>query len=250
MDILFKASTVVVAMSMALGAFILPAQAAPGLAEKIYGATVEPGVTELESRYGRIQGGADDGEDALVLELAHGFSRKFYGAVLTEFTRDPHGKRKLDAFALEGIYSVGRANSLGLDVALYGEYEAARGGPDKLETKLLLQHRQGTFDGRLNLVAERQLVSGRPVAFEYAASADWEVADDFRLGGAAFGELGNSDRLSTRGEHFAGPVGKYEFEHLGKGELGIEAGYLFALGSARKQAGGQLRLLVEYETKF
>ena len=250
MNTFLKSYSLAVAVSMALSAYITPAQAAPGLAEKVYGATVEPNVTELEGRYGRIQGGASDGEDALVLELAHGFSRKFYGAVLTEFTRDPHGGRKLDAFALEGIYSIGRVDSLGLDVALYGEYEVARGGPDKLETKLLLQHRQGSFDGRLNLVSERQLVSGQPIAFEYAASTDWEVADNFRLGGAAFGELGNSDRLSTRGEHFAGPVGKYEFEHLGKGELGIEAGYLFALGGARKQTDGQLRLLLEYETKF
>ena len=65
----------------------------------------------------------------------------------------------------------------------------------------------------------------------------------------AFGELGNTDRLSTRGEHFSGPVAKYEVEHLGKRELGIEAAYLFALGSARNQADGQLSVLLEYETK-
>ena len=250
MNKLMRYASVAALGPLALSAFASTAAAAPGLAEKVYGATVEPDVTEFESRYGRIQGGANDGEDALVLELAHGFSDRFYGAVLTEFTREPQGGRKLDAFAVEGIYHIGRVNSLGFDVAMYGEYEAARGGPDKLETKLLLQHREGSFDGRLNLVAERRLVGGAPVAFEYAASADWEVADEFRLGGAAFGELGNSNRLSTRGEHFAGPVGKYEIEHLGKGELGIEAGYLFALGSARKRADGQLRLLLEYEAKF
>ena len=66
---------------------------------------------------------------------------------------------------------------------------------------------------------------------------------------SVFGELGNTNGLSTRGEHFAGPVAKYEIEHLGKGELGIEAGYKFALGSARKLADGQLRVLLKYEIK-
>ena len=237
------------ANSLVLGS--TPAHAAPGLAEKVYGARVDAGVTELEARYGRLQGRADAGNDAFVLEAAHGFNDQFYGAILTEFERENGGDRRLTAFAVEGIYTLGHIKALAIDVALYGEYGAARGGPDKFETKLLLQHRQGAFDGRLNLVAERPLTGGStPVAFEYAASADWQVADEVRLGGAAFGQLGDTRRLSFHGEHFVGPIAKYEIEHLGRGELGIETGYLFALGQARNDAHGQLRLLLEYETKF
>ena len=226
------------------------AQAAPGMGEKVYGATVESGVTEFEAHYGRLTGGADAGEDALVLEAAHGFSDRFYGATLFEFEREPLGSRKLEAVAAEGIYALGNLAPFGLSAALYGEYEVALNGPDKIETKLLLQHKRGSFDSRVNLIAEKVLDGQSPVEFEYAASADWEVADELRLGGAAFGQLGSGRQLTVRTEHFAGPIAKYEFEHVGAGELGIEAGYLFALGRARDDADGQARLLLEYEFRF
>ena len=226
------------------------AQAAPGMGDKVYGATVESGVTEFETHYGRLSGGPDAGEDALALEAAHGFSDRFYGAASVEFEREPHGSRKLEAVAVEGFYALGNLAPFGLNAALYGEYGAALDGPDKIETKLLLQHKRGSFDSRMNLIAEKVLDGHGPVEFEYAASADWEVADELRLGGAAFGELGSGRHLTFRTEHFAGPIVKYEFERAGPGELGIEAGYLFALGRARDDADGQARLLLEYEFKF
>ncbi len=201
------------------------AHAAPGLGEKVYGATVERGTTEVEARYGQLTGGPDDGEDALVLEVSHGFSDRFYGALLAEFEREPSNRRGLEALAVEGIYALGKFKSLDLDVAIYGEYEIGLNGPDKVETKLLLEHERGPFDGRFNLIAEKLLDRGSPVGLGYAASADWEVADELRLGGAAFGDLGSTKHLTTRSEHFAGPIVKYELEHLGKGELGLEAGY-------------------------
>ena len=226
------------------------AHAAPGMGEKVYGATVETGVTEFEAHYGRLTGGPDAVEDALALEAAHGFSDRFYGATLFEFEREPHGSRKLGAVAVEGIYALGSLAPFGLNAALYGEYEVALHGPDKIETKLLLQHKSGTFDSRVNLIAAKVLDGHSPVEFEYAASADWEVAGALRLGGAAFGELSGGRQLTFRTEHFAGPVAKYEVEHAGAGELGIEAGYLFALGRARDAADGQARLLLEYEFRF
>lgn len=226
------------------------AQAAPGLGEKVYGATVEHKVTEFEARYGRLTGGPDHGEDALLLELSHGFSNRFYGALLAEFEREPREGRKLEALAIEGIYALGKFKPFDLDVAIYGEYEIGLNGADKVETKLLLEHERGPFDGRFNLIAEKPLDGDAPVGFGYAVSTDWEIADELRLGGAAFGDLGSSKHLTTRAEHFAGPIVKYEVEHLGKGELGIEAGYLFAFGRARDDADGQVRLLLEYEMKF
>ena len=236
--------------ALAALAFAQPAAAAPGVGSKVYGATVEKGVTEIETRYGRLSGGPASGADGLVLELAHGFSDRFYGALLAEFGREPGANRKLEAFAAEGIFTLGRIDALGLDTALYGEYEAVRGGPDAIETKLLLQHKRGPFDGRLNLKAAKPLDGGAPVEFGYAASADWAVIGELRLGAAAFGDLGTSRNLTTRAAHFAGPIVKTEIEHLGPGELGIETGYLFALGRARDATDGQFRLLLEYEFRF
>ena len=239
----------VAAVALALGS--APAFAAPGVGEKVYGATVERGVSEVEARYGRLVGDEADGEDGTVFELSHGFSDRFYGGLLFEFEREAGERRRLEAVGVEGIVALGHIGAIDSDVAVYGEYEGVRDAPDKLETKLLLQHRRGPFDGRLNLIAEKQLTSGEPVGLGYAASADWKLIGELRGGIEAFGELGSTRHLLPRAEHFAGPMLKAELERLpGRGELGIEAGYLFALGAARDETDGQARLLLEYEFHF
>ena len=234
-----------------LGAVSVSADAAPGVGEKVYGATINAGVSEVEARYGRLTGGPADGEDGLVFEFSHGFGNKFYGGALFEFEHEPGGKRELEALGLEGIVQVAHSDKLGLDAALYGEYEVVREGRDKIETKLLLEHRKGSFDGRVNLITERELEGGAPLEFAYAASADWHAFGEFRFGVEAFGDLGNHRHFLPRAEHYAGPMVKTEIEHLpGRGELEIETGYLFALAGAKDEADGQARLLLEYEFHF
>jgi hypothetical protein len=227
--------------------------AAPASAEelttKVYGATLEPGMTEVELRYGRLNGGPADGEDGLLVESAHHFSRRFYAGVETQWSRRPGDGRRFDGAALEAIVTLGRV--AGIDTAVLAEFGAHRHGPESVETKLLLQKRAGKFDARLNLRAEKELESGEPVEFGYAASADTQVIGEFRLGAVAIGELGTSRHLTTRAGHFIGPVAKFELESLpGKGELEFETGYLFALGEERDEAKGQFRLLVEYGFRF
>ena len=228
-----------------------PAAAAPGLGGKVYGARIEKGVTEVEMRYGRLSGDAADGEDAAVLELSHAFTDNFLAGVLVETEREPHESRKVEAYSIKTIGHIGRIDSLGLDVALYGEYEAVRHGADEIEAKLLLQHTKGPFDTRLNLKFGKELEKGQPIELGYAVSADWAAFGEFRLGAEAFGNLGTTKDFLPRDEHFAGPMVRTEIEHLpGKGELEIEAGYLFALGKSRDETNGQLRLVLEYEFHF
>lgn len=225
--------------------------AAPGVGEKVYAATISPGVSEVEARYGRLTGKQADGEDGLVLELAHGFSRKFYGGLLVEFEREPNGKRELEAAGIEAVVHVAHSDALGLDAAVYGEFEAVREGADKAEAKLLLEHRKGPFDARLNLIGEREFRDGAPLELEYAALADWAAIGELRAGVEAFGQLGSTNHFLPRAEHFAGPVLKAEIERLpGHGELEIETAYLFALGAAHDETNGQARLLLEYEFRF
>jgi hypothetical protein len=116
---------------------------------------------------------------------------------------------------------------------------------------LLLQHRTGRFDGRLNLVAEKPLAPNEPFELAYAASFDWQVSgDEVKLGLAAFGDPGTTRKFGGRQEHFIGPTAKFEIEHLGPGELEIETGWLRAFGSARDDTDGQARLLIDYELHF
>lgn len=239
--------------ALAATIFVAPASAAPGLDAKVYGTTVEKGVTEFESRYGQLTGGADNGESALVLEVAHGFSDRLYGAILATIDHNAGGDNRLGRIGFEAIYRVGTIPVVDIDFALYGEYEAAlRDKPHNLEVKALFEKRVGRFDARLNLIAERQTTGTAPTEFGYAVSADYAVVgDEVRLGFAAFGDLGSTDQFGGRQPHFIGPAAKFEIEHLPiGGELEIGTGYLFAIGAARDAARGQARLSIEWETKF
>lgn len=218
------------------------------LTTKVYGATLEPGTTEIETRFGRKTGGDASGETGLLLEAAHHFSSRFYAGIEGEFEREPGDALKLGSIALESIVTLGRIKPLGIDVALFGELESVRRGPDVVAAKLLLEKHAGEFDARLNLAAEKP--HGESVELGYAASADVEVADELRVGAVAIGELGSVRNFTVHAGHFAGPVVKYEIEKLAGGEFGIETGYLFALGQARHETNGQVRLLIEFERHF
>ena len=220
------------------------AQAAPGIDDEVYGAEVNKGQTEIESIYGRLTGGPDDGEDVLVLEAAHGFTDNLRIGVRGEFEKEPGETREFESFGVEAIYELGKVR--GVTLALYTEYEAVFEGADKVETKLLAQRKAGPLDLRFNLIAEKELQSGAPVELEYATSADVKAIGDLRLGVQAFGQLGTTEDFLPRAEHFLGPVAKFEIEGLGP-ELECEVGYLFAAGKARDDADGQLRIFVEME---
>lgn len=220
------------------------AHAAPGLGDEVYGADVENGELELESRYGALAGGPDDGEDVLKLEAAYGVNDRLRLAALAEFEREAGGPRKAEAMGIEGIYRLGKVGGVG--IALYGEYEIAFNGTDKVETKLILQRRKGPLDLRLNLIAEKLLDSQAPVELEYAASADYRVAGEFSLGARGFGALGTFSHALPYAEHFAGPVAKVEIEAFGP-EIELEAGYLFAIGKARQDTKGQVRIMLGVE---
>lgn len=228
------------------------AWADPGVGDPVYGATLQRGTAEFEARYGRLTGGSADATDGLTLESEYAFSNRFAAAVLVETAREPGGDRTAQSASVEAIYTLGRIKPLALDVAVYGEYKhGLRGNDDAFEGKVLIEHRAGSFDARLNLISEHALRGGEPVNLGYAASADWAlVGDDLRLGVQAFGDLGSTQRFGGRQQAYAGPVIKAGIERIGPGEIEIEAGWLRAFGSARDHADGQARLLVSYEFKL
>lgn len=232
----------------AMAALCLPsaqAWAAPGMGQEVYGATVDKGEFEVESRYDRLAGGPDDGEDVIKLEAAYGAASNLRLGITTELEREVGEHRRAEEIGLEAIYALGNAG--GLDFAVYGEYAIGLNGhSDAVEAKLLVQHRKGPFDARLNLIAEKELEHGAKIEFGYAASADYEVLDEIRVGAQAFGELGTANRLFPHAEHFIGPVVKAEIEGLGP-EIELQAGYLFALGKAKEDTDGQLRFALELE---
>lgn len=221
-----------------------PAFAAPGLGGEIYGATVEKGEIEVETRWDQLTGGPDDGEDVLRAEVGYGVTSNLRLGLQAEFEKEPGETREAEGLGLEAVYALGNAG--GIDFALYGEYEIKFDGADQIEAKLLMQHVEGPIDLKLNLIAEKELEGGEPVEFEYALSADMQAVGEFRVGFEAFGELGTAKDFLPHAEHFIGPMVRTEMEGLGP-ELEISVGYLFPIDKATEDTDGMLRLGLEIE---
>ena len=161
----------IAALAACAAGALLPAaaMAAPGLGDEVYDATTTKGELELESRYGALMGGADDGEDAAKLEVTYSPTDRLRLATLLELEREPGGPRRAEAAGFEAIYTVGRF--AGIDVAVYGEYEVGlrHDTSDAVEGKLILQRKAGAIDARLNLIFEKHLARGEKVEVGYAA---------------------------------------------------------------------------------
>lgn len=246
------AAVAVVASLTAAGA----ARAEPGLANKVYDPYVRKGVTEVELRTGRLNGGVLDGESGAVLELEHGFSDRFSLAVLGEFEHHAGEKTKLDAVAVEGVAYLGQIPGIGVDVAAYAEYEQRiHNESGVFEGKLLLAKQSGPVQTLVNFIVNRPLTNKsdqQVTAFGYAVESTVAASPSVRLGLQAFGDLGTSDSFGGRRPHYLGPVAKWELRPawLGKGEVELEAAYLAPLGSARHETNSQVRMAVEIERRF
>ncbi|HEX7947260.1 MAG TPA: hypothetical protein VF495_21525, partial [Phenylobacterium sp.] len=167
------------------------ASAEPGLANKVYSPYVRKGVTEVELRGGRLNGGPLAGESAGVVELEQGLSDRVSLAVLAEFEHHAGEQTKFDAVAVEGVAYLGQVPKLGVDVGVYLEYEQRlHNESGVLEGKLLLARQFGSVHGLFNLIAEKPLTDKPgegPTEFEYAAQATIDVGRSVQLGLQAFG---------------------------------------------------------------
>ena len=233
-----------IAGAMLIAASCAPAHADTGLVDEVYGATVKAGEAEVELRYGRPLGGTAGPDDPFRVEAAYAFSDHFRLGVAARLAHDPGQSRKVTETALEAIWAPGKIGPV--SVAFYGEYSLGIGEPDALEGKILLQHRRGPLDLRLNLIAAKPLIAGAATELSYAARTDYQVADDVRVGVEAICELGGFGHLFPRAAHYAGPVVAVELDHLHP-ELELSAGYLFTLGSTTDGTRGQLRLSLGFE---
>jgi hypothetical protein len=240
------------ATAAALG-FATAAAAAPGLGNAVYSPYVKSGVTEVEVRGGRLVGGEEAGDSGAVVELEHGFSDRFSLAVVAEVEDEPGAQRKLDSIGLEGVAYFGQVS--GVDVGGYLEYEQRiHNESGVVEAKLLLARQFGPVHGLFNLIAKQPL-TGREgegaMELGYAAQGTVDAGRGVQVGLQAFGDLGTNRSFGGRQAHFVGPVLNWEFHPAGRGnELELQAAYLLPVGAARHETDGQVRVALEWETRF
>jgi len=246
----------IAATALAASLVATSASAEPGLANKVYSPYVKKGVTEVELRAGRLNGGALDGESGAVVELERGLSDRVSLAVLGEFERHAGEHSKLDAVAVEGVAYLGQLPGVGIDVGGYLEYEQRiHNESGVLEGKLLLAKQAGRVTTLLNLIASRALTDkadDRETEFGYAVQSTLDVGGGVGLGAQAFGDLGTGHSFGGRQAHFLGPMVVWEARPAwSKGvELELEAAYLLPVGTARHETDNQVRLALEFEKRF
>ena len=219
--------------------------------EKVYSPIIEQGETSLETRQGISLGRAEDRAAGGVVEAEYGVNERFSLALLGLWDKDPGGSAKLGEIGVESVINLG-VLPFDIDVGTYLEYaQDINGHAGTGEAKLLFEKRQGRFDSRLNLIVERPFSEyGARTNVSYAASADWGVTRDFRVGAEAFGELADGGAWGGRRPAYAGPLIKYTINGLPYVGVKIEAAWLAAIGPAARDAASQARLVVELEKRF
>ena len=233
----------------------LGARADPRLDEKVYDPYIQNGVAELELRNAQALGGPIGGTSKTVIEAEYGLNDRISLALVGTVVRGPGQSLGLDGVGLEGVGYLGKIPVIGVDTGVYLEYtKGLRGGDDVFEGKLLFAKTAGRFQGLLNVILERPL--GVPAgegfaAYGYAASATWRTVGALRLGAEAVGDLGDDHAFLGRQGAYVGPQVKWE-GHLGSSplDLGIDAGWLAAVGTDRNEAASQIRIGLELERRF
>jgi hypothetical protein len=247
-------------LGFALGLLALPstpALADPRLDEIVYSPYVQNHVFELETRYGREIGhGTLKGANTLVTEAEYGVNDRLSVALLTKVEGSPGEHRRLTKVAIETVYYLGQIPKIDVDAGLYLEIgKGANGDSDGAEAKILLAKTAGRVQGLVNIIAERPLSgpSGDTfTSYGYAVSATWRTVGNLRLGAEAFGDFGDDhDFLRHAQGAYIGPQLKWEGRPKGSPiEIGVDAGWLAAVGPDRSEARSQARIGIELEHRF
>jgi hypothetical protein len=231
------------------------ARADPRLDEKVYTPYVLNGVGEFEARTARELGGPLGGQTTTVLEAEYGVNDRLSLALVGAIERPAGEASRLAGVGLEGVAYLGQIPGVGVDTGLYLEYTRGLNGEnDGGEAKLLLAKTAGRFQGLVNFIVEKPLSApaGQGYAsYGYAASATWQTVGALRLGAEAFGDLGDDHAFLGRQGAYVGPQIKWE-GRLGATpfDLGLDAGWLAAVGPAQGEAASQVRVGLELERRF
>ncbi|HEY2482264.1 MAG TPA: hypothetical protein VGI30_08730 [Caulobacteraceae bacterium] len=231
------------------------ALADPRLDEVVYTPYVENGEAEFEVRTARQLGGPSGGDMTTVLEGEYGLNDRLSLALVGTLERSPGQALQLTGVGLEAVTYLGQIPGLGVDAGGYLEYtQGLRGEPDVIEGKVLLAKQVQRFQGLLNLIVERPLSGpgeARFASYGYAASATWRTVGALRLGAEAFGDLGTDHAFGGAQGAYVGPQVLWEGRpgHAPV-EIGVDAGWLFPVGTDRAEARSQWRISLELEHRF
>jgi len=244
-----RAST---AVGLAVLALLLLNPGAAQAAFKVYSPVVIGHEWELETRgvVDRDSNTSKDHKQKQIYEIGYAPTDRWATAIFAELEKPPGGSLKTEAVAWENILQLFEQGEKWIDAGLYGEYEAStRGGPDKIEAKVLLEKPVGNFVHTANLIFEKEIGSGAEDSVElgYAWRTGLRLMPEFEPSIEAFGEFGPIDdfKSGSQQKHNIGPVMRGLLGVFGTLHLRYELGYLFGLTDG--SANGEIKWLLELE---
>jgi len=215
---------------------------------KVYSPHVEKGELELEVR-SHVD---NDGAQKDKYEVGYGFTSWWFSSVFAEYEKPAGGTLSHAATSWENIFQLTEPGKYWVDSGLYVEYESPTSGPQKLETKLLLEKAIGRYVNTANIVFAREIGTGasNDVALEYAWRTKYKMKPTFEPAIELYGSAGTlgAPTLGSSQEAQIGPVISGKFQAGTRGKIAYELGYLYGLNSASPNSS--VKWLLEYEYVF
>ncbi|MCB1592291.1 MAG: hypothetical protein KDI90_07560 [Alphaproteobacteria bacterium] len=181
--------------------------------------------------------------------VAYGVTDRVQLEIEGEFEKEgDSGDAEFTALALESKIQLTEQGEYWADAGVFLEYEKAmRGGPDKIEGKLLLAKDTGKFSHLANIILEREVGedSGDETELGLAWSTRYRYKPVFEPGieiHSGFGGIGEGKDFDSQ-DHRIGPVayGKIGF-------FKYDVGYL--VGVSDHAPDGTFKAILEYEWYF
>jgi FTR1 family protein len=216
----------------------------------VYSPLVEEGEIAVELRGHRDFDSSDalDGGEAYKAEIEWAPYSRWLTELLVKIERDPGEDLEATEIAWENVIQLTDQGRYWADIGLLAEYAHAlkSDGEDVVELGLLAQKDFGRNELRLNLIAERELVSGADVEMEYRWQYRYRLGERFEPGIEMYGELGEWGEMGSFDDHGQqlGPAIFGKLRTAG-GALRYEAGLLFGL--TEETPNTTVRFLLEYE---
>ena len=230
-------------------AFVTPnAAAEPGLAAEVESPAVVAGSSELSLASGELVGGEDRHDWQARIEGSYAYLSWWRPGLEATWQREGDDIR-VSGLGIENVFDFIPSRRWPVHFGAYAEYERnMEEGPDHIELKVLMQHRQGPLDLRFNIVTERETGDGSDNRWEfgYAAHGSYRVSPSWRVGAEGFGDSGFDDQLGDIDDyaHYWGPFARARLMQAHDQELSLQVGYLASSGHA--DADGQVRVRLEW----
>ena len=235
--------------SVLLSSCLMLCVSEPALAvsKKLRSPSVSKGVWEVEN-FGTVESSNGQVKWKNVTELEYGITDRLKVEIYAKTEKEEGGSLEYEETEFELTYEV-TGDEYPIQSAVQGAYEINHlGDSDKIETKLLLQHKSGMWKHRLNVGLDHEV--GEKSTSGIEAGLAWGTYysfDKVKVGGEYYADFGRlkDDLTYDEQEHHIGPVIGFDVP-VGTQEVEVKFGYLAGISSAASDSVFKYEFEIEF----